>query len=45
VQAQLVEESDEGVYIVVRNESNAVFVPRSGNALIYYSKKPQILRY
>ncbi len=39
VQAQLVEESDEGFYIVGPNESNAVFVPRSAIALIYFSKK------
>jgi len=39
VQAQLVEESDEGFYIVGPNESNAVFVPRSAVALIYFSKK------
>jgi hypothetical protein len=39
-QAQLIEESDEGFYIVGPNESKAVFVPRSAVALIYFSDKP-----
>jgi hypothetical protein len=39
VQAQLIEESDEGYYIVGPNESKAVFVPRSAVALIYFSEK------
>ncbi|HUL35456.1 MAG TPA: hypothetical protein VL128_16335 [Candidatus Eisenbacteria bacterium] len=38
-QAQLVEETDEGFYIVGQKESKAVFVPRSAVALIYFSDK------
>jgi hypothetical protein len=40
VQAQLIEESDEGFYIVGPKESKAVFVPRSAVALVYFSDKP-----
>jgi hypothetical protein len=40
VQAQLIEESDEGYYIVGPKESIAVFVPRSAVALIYFSDDP-----
>jgi len=39
VQAQLVEESDEGFYIVGPKESKAIFIPRSSVALIYFSDK------
>jgi len=37
VQAQLIEESDDGFYIVGPKESKAVFVPRNAVALIYFS--------
>ncbi len=40
VQAQLIEESDEGFYIVGPKESKAIFVPRSAIAMIYFSDKP-----
>jgi len=40
VQAQLVEESDEGFYIVGAKESKAIFVPRSAVAMVYFSDKP-----
>jgi hypothetical protein len=40
VQAQLVEESDEGFYIVGPKESKAIFVPRSAVAMVYFSDKP-----
>src|SRR6266566_4971434 len=39
VQAQLIEEADEGFYIVGPKESKAIFVPRSSVALIYFSDK------
>lgn len=39
VQAQLIEESDDGFYIVGPKESKAVFVPRSMVALIYFGDK------
>ena len=39
-QAQLIEESNEGFYIVGPKESKAVFVPRSAVALVYFSDKP-----
>jgi hypothetical protein len=39
VQAQLIEEGDEGFYIVGPKESKAIFVPRSSVALIYFSDK------
>lgn len=39
VQAQLVEESDEGFYIVGPKESKAIFIPRSAVALMYFSDK------
>jgi hypothetical protein len=39
VQAQLVEESDEGFYIVGPKESKAIFVPRGAVALVYFSDK------
>jgi hypothetical protein len=38
-QAQLIEESDEGFYIVGPKESKAIFVPRSAVALIYFGDK------
>ena len=40
VQAQLVEESDEGFYIVGPKESKAIFFPRSSVAMVYFSDKP-----
>jgi hypothetical protein len=40
VQAQLIEESDEGFYIVGPKESKAIFVPRNSVAMIYFSDKP-----
>jgi hypothetical protein len=40
VQAQLIEESDEGFYIVGPKESKAIFVPRGSVAIIYFSDKP-----
>jgi hypothetical protein len=40
VQTQLIEESDEGFYIVGSKESKAIFVPRKDVALIYFSDKP-----
>ncbi len=39
-QAQLIEESDDGFYIVGVAEPKAVFVPRSAVALIYFADKP-----
>jgi hypothetical protein len=39
ISAQLIEESDEGFYIVGPKESRAVFVPRSSVALVYFSDK------
>lgn len=39
VSAQLVEESDEGYYIVGPNETRAIYVPRSAVALVYFSDK------
>jgi hypothetical protein len=39
VQAQLIEESDEGYYIVGPKDSKAIFIPRSAVALIYFSSK------
>jgi hypothetical protein len=38
-QAQLIEEYDEGFYIVGPKESKAIFIPRSAVALIYFSDK------
>ncbi len=39
VQAELIEESDEGFYIVGLKESKAIFVPRNSVALVYFSNK------
>jgi hypothetical protein len=39
VTAQLIEESDEGFYIVGPTETRAIFVPRSSVALVYFSDK------
>jgi hypothetical protein len=39
VSAQLIEESDEGFYIVGPMEARAIFVPRSSVALVYFSDK------
>jgi hypothetical protein len=37
--AQLIEEPDEGSYIVGPKETRAIFVPRSAVALVYFSDK------
>lgn len=37
VAVQLIEESDEGFYIVAPKESKAIYVPRSSVALVYFS--------
>jgi hypothetical protein len=37
VSAQLIEESDEGFYLVGPKETRAIFVPRSAVALVYFS--------
>jgi hypothetical protein len=37
VSAQLVEESDEGFYIVGQGETSALYVPRNAVALVYFS--------
>lgn len=39
ISAELVEEADEGLYIVGSNESKAIFVPRSSVAYILFSSK------
>jgi len=39
VQAQLIEESDEGFYIVGPKEAKAIFIPRHSVALVYFSDK------
>lgn len=39
VTAQLVEESDEGFYIVSPKESRAIYVPRTAVSLIYFSDR------
>jgi hypothetical protein len=39
VQAQLIEESDEGFYIVGSKEAKAIFVPRNSVALVYFLDK------
>ena len=39
VSAQLIEESDQGFYIVAPNEQRAVFVPRNSVSLIYFGDK------
>jgi hypothetical protein len=47
VSAQLIDEADEGFYIVGPNDSKAIFVPRSSVAFIYFSNKmsdSQLLR-
>jgi hypothetical protein len=40
VEAQLIDESDEGFYLLGPKESKAIFVPRSAVAMIYFSDKP-----
>ena len=40
IQAQLIEESSEGIYIVGPTESKAIFIPRSAVAMIYFADKP-----
>ncbi|MGD0515025.1 MAG: hypothetical protein ABSA29_17125, partial [Terriglobales bacterium] len=37
VSARLVEESDEGFYIVGRGETKALYVPRSAVSVVYFS--------
>jgi len=37
--AQLIDEADEGLYIVGPNDSKAIFIPRSSVAFIYFSNK------
>jgi hypothetical protein len=47
VSAQLIEEADEGFYIVGPNESRAIYVPRNAVSFIYFSDKvsdSQLLR-
>jgi hypothetical protein len=47
VSVELIDEADEGFYIVGEKESSAVYVPRSGVAFIYFSDKisdSQLLR-
>jgi hypothetical protein len=39
ITAQLIEESDEGFYIVGPKETRAIFIPRSSVALVYFSDK------
>ena len=39
VSAQLIEEADEGFYIVGPNESKAIYVPRNAVSFIYFSDK------
>jgi hypothetical protein len=39
VSAQLVDESDGGLYIVGPNETKAIFVPRNVVALVYFSDR------
>jgi hypothetical protein len=39
ISAQLVEESDEGFYIVGTKETRAIYIPRSAIALVYFSDK------
>jgi len=39
VSAQLVDESDAGLYIVGPNETKAIFVPRNAIALVYFSDR------
>jgi hypothetical protein len=37
VSAQLIEEADEGFYIVGPNDSKAIYVPRNAVSVIYFS--------
>ncbi|HEY6302181.1 MAG TPA: hypothetical protein VIX14_03870 [Terriglobales bacterium] len=39
VPARLIEESDEGFYIVVPKETTAIYFPRSAVALVYFLDK------
>jgi hypothetical protein len=39
VSAQLIDEADEGFYVVGPNDSKAIFIPRSAVAFIYFSNK------
>jgi hypothetical protein len=39
VSVRLVEESDEGFYIVGSKETKAIYVPRSAVSLVYFSDK------
>jgi hypothetical protein len=38
--ADILDESDSGFYIVQRNQTQAIFIPRSAVATIYFSDKP-----
>jgi len=40
VSVRLVEESDEGFYIVGSKEAKAIYVPRNAVSLVYFSDKP-----
>ena len=40
IAAQVVEESDQGFYIVAPNQKKAVFVPRNTVSLVYFGEKP-----
>ncbi len=47
VSAQLIDEADEGFYVLGPNDSKAIFIPRSAVAFIYFSNKmsdSQLLR-
>jgi hypothetical protein len=37
VSAQLIDESDEGYYIIAPSENKAIYVPRSSVSLVYFS--------
>src|SRR4051794_31043872 len=37
---QLLDESDNGFYIVSRKDSKAVFIPRTAVSFLYFGKKP-----
>lgn len=45
MQVQLIEEGDQGFYIVGPKESKAIFVPRSSVALICFSDKAADFAY
>jgi hypothetical protein len=39
ISAQLIDESDEGYYILAPNENRAIYVPRADVSLVYFSGK------